>query len=74
MCKVSQYDKAASIIEQAIENCGENGDLFYILAQIYKLQNNKADYVKLMNQTLKFNSTLSVSPKLVKKELENFLN
>ena len=73
MSKLENFDRACSIIQQAIENCGETGDLYYILAQIYKLQGARADYVKSINQALKLNSTLSASPKLVKKELDDFL-
>ena len=72
LSKLAQYDAAVSVIEKAVENCGENGDLYYILAQIYKLQNLKENYIKFMNKALKMNTTLSISPKLVKKELDEF--
>ena len=61
-------------MERAIDNCGAGGDSYYILAQIQKLRNAKDEYVKCMNNALKYNTTLSVSPKLVKKELDKFIN
>ncbi len=61
-------------MERAIDNCGDDGDLYYIFAQIQKLRKAKDEYVKLMNNALKYNRTLTVSPKLVKKELDLFLS
>ena len=72
LTKTQNFDNAKVIIEQALQNCGENGDLYYILAQINKLGHSNDEYVKNMGLSLKNNSTLSVSPKLVKKELDRF--
>ena len=68
-----KYDNAAVLIEQAIDNCGDNGDLYYFLAQIQKIRGDVEEYIKCMNNALKFNISLSVAPKLVKKELDEFL-
>ena len=73
MTKSNRFDNAALIMEKSIDNCGANGDSYYMLAQIQKLRKANDEYVKCMNNALKFNSSLSVSPKLVKKELDNFL-
>lgn len=67
------YEEAGTVIDKAINNCGAIGDLYYIRAQIYKLTNNRQEYVKYMNNALKFNTTLSVSPKLIKKELDKYI-
>ena len=64
----------AAILLGAFVNWGAGGDSYYILAQIQKLRNAKDEYVKCMNNALKYNTTLSVSPKLVKKELDKFIN
>ena len=74
MTKHNKLDNAALIMEKSIDNCGGNGDCYYILAQIQKLRKANDEYVKCMNNALKFNSSLSVSPKLVKKELDTFLS
>ena len=74
LTKSGQLDKAAVIMETAIDNCGANGDLYYILAQIQKLRHTNDEYVKCMNNALKFNNSLSTSAKLVKKELDKFLS
>ncbi len=73
LAKESLFEEANNIMETAINNCGAVGDLYYIWAQIHKLTKNNSDYVKCMNNALKFNNTLSVSPKLVKKELDQFI-
>ena len=73
MTKSNQVGFAQMILERAVENCGDEGDLHYMLAQVYKLTKCRDKYVQAMNNALKYNSTLSVSPKLVKKELDNFL-
>ena len=74
LTKSEKLDNAAVIMETAIDNCGANGDLYYILAQIQKLRKANDEYVKCMNYALKFNNSLSVSAKLVKKELDNFFS
>ena len=73
LTKARKYDNAAVLIEQAIDNCGDNGDLYYFLAQIQKIRGDVEEYIKCMNNALKFNISLSVAPKLVKKELDEFL-
>lgn len=74
MTKNGALDSAAAIMERALESCGAGGDSYYILAQIHKLRNAKDEYIKCMNNALKYNTTLSVSPKLVKRELDSFIN
>ena len=73
MMKENQIDFAKMILERAIENCGGEGDLYYMQAQIAKKTRDREGFVKAMNNALKFNMTLSISPKLVKKELDDFL-
>ena len=73
LAKEGLLEDANLIVDKALNNCGANGDLYYIQAQIYKLSNNREEFVKNMNNALKYNSTLSASPKLVKKELDKFL-
>ena len=74
MTKVNQLEFAIDILKRAIENCGDNGNLYYMLAQVEKMNGSKEGYIKAMNNALKFNSTLSIAPKLVKKELDKFLS
>ena len=49
-------------------------DLYYILAQIYKLQNHMTGYEKALKIALKNYKTLSFSTKNVKKELDEFVS
>jgi tetratricopeptide (TPR) repeat protein len=68
--KLGEMEKSKIVAEQAIDNCGGNGDLYYILAQVNKGLGQNDEYVKCMGQSLKYYQSLSVSPKLVKEELE----
>ena len=74
LVKNDDAQKAVEILESAIETNSEQGDLYYILAQIYKMQSNTKQFIKNMNLALKNNSTLTIAPKQVKKELDEFWN
>ena len=74
LSKNNDFKKALQIASSAIENCQEEGDLYYILAQIQKELSIKDGYVKNMTEALKHSNTLSISPKTIKKEMDNFLN
>lgn len=69
LAREQMYDHAEAVLQQAVNYCGANGDLYYILAQVYKHQGKRAEYEKNMNLALKNHATLSVSPRLVKQEL-----
>ena len=47
----------------------ENGDLFYILAQVYKKTGEKEKYIKNLKNALDNNLTLTYSHNIVNKEL-----
>lgn len=48
----------------------ENGDLYYLLAQVYKHLGEKPQYIHCLNMALKNNLTLTYEHKIVKQELE----
>ena len=69
MTKNGDFETALSVMERATENCENEGDLYYIKAQIYKMQNLNDKYIFNMNEALKHFATLSFPSVLIKKEL-----
>jgi len=67
--KESEFEEIITILETRLEN-EENGDLFYILSQVYKQVGKKEGYVDNLKQAVKNNLTLSFPYKIVKAELE----
>lgn len=74
LIKLDKLDEARHLIQSAISENQYEGDLFYILAQIYKMQNEFENYAKALKISLKNYKTLSFSPKLIKKELDDLLS
>jgi len=72
LIKLELLDEAQHLIQDAITENQFESDLFYILAQIYKLQNNIKGYEKALRLALKNYKSLSFSPKFVKKEFDDF--
>lgn len=72
LLKIDLTAEAQHLIENAIKSNVYEADLYYILAQIYKTQNNLTGYEKALKLALKNYQTLSYSPKLVKKELDDY--
>ena len=73
LTKNRDTEKSLQIAQRAVNNCPEEGDLYYILAQVYKITNSKTEYVKNMTNALKHLNTLTVSPKAIKKEMDDYL-
>lgn len=71
LLKEESYDEALDIANLSISNCEDEGDLYYLRAQVYKLIDDKENFVNDMYEALRHISTLSVSPNVIKKELEN---
>lgn len=72
--KLNDVEGSKNIVEKGLEKCGENGDLYYFLAQINKNCGDKSEYIRCMGQSLKHFQSLSVSASLVKKELDKNKN
>ena len=70
---MGKFDNAAVVIEQALDNCGDNGDLYYILSQIQKLRKANEEYIKNLGNAMKFYTSLSVPTKFVKDEMNRFM-
>jgi tetratricopeptide (TPR) repeat protein len=70
LIKLGQLKKAQELIQNAISENQYEGDLYYVLANIYKLQENMEGYKKGLKLALKNYKTLSVSTKMVKKEFD----
>ena len=66
--KTNEVEEIITILETRLENDG-NGDLFYILAQVYKQVGDKNNYLKNLKKALENNLTLTYSHKWVNKEL-----
>ena len=74
LTKFGRIEEATNLIQEAIGDNPEEGYLYYILAKLYKLNNNMQGYEKALNHALKHYKTLSYPPKLIKAELDEFLN
>ena len=71
LCKTGLYEQALNIAEEALSKCGENGDLYYIAAQIYKEIQNPQEYEHNLNLAIKNHKTLSIPIKKVQDEIKN---
>ena len=69
--KKGYFDEAKSIIENAINNCGDNGDLYYYLARIFLNLGDKENYEKNVSLALKNSNSLSVSIEQVQHEMNS---
>ena len=68
-----QYENAEAKILQAIETCGNNGNLFYILAQIEKHLQNRDESLKYFNLALQNSATLNTDIKFVNREIQGLI-
>ena len=66
--KQEEVEEAISFFETRL-NKEENGDLFYILSQIYKHVGYKDEYIKNLQNAVKNNLTLSYPIEILKQEL-----
>ena len=73
LIKENLLEDAANIANRAIENCPNEGDLYYILAQVQKHRHINDEYVKNMTEAIKHSKTLTISPKIIKEEMDNFI-
>lgn len=69
LAKNENYDMAEEIITRALENCGENGDLYYIAGKLSGLQGDNIKYRINLQNALKNYKTLSISVPALKTEL-----
>lgn len=74
LIKLDMLKEAQELIHNAIKENQYEADLFYILAQIYKAENDSQGYEKALNIALKNYKSLSFSVKEVKKELDEFMS
>lgn len=69
LSSVDKYEDAADFSLQAIENCGESGDLCYLISQVYRLCGNKEEYKRYLSDAIRNYQTLSIPVTQVKEEL-----
>ena len=69
LAKTGNYDGAEEIIKTALENCGENGDLYYISGRLCALQKDNIKYRLNLQNALKNYKTLSIPVPALKTEL-----
>lgn len=67
--KLNEVEEIISILETRL-NDSLNGDLCYILAQVYKLVGDLDNYIKFLELALEERYTLTYPPKIVKKEFK----
>ena len=56
-------------MQDALSNCEESGDLYYITAAIYKLTGDIENCKMYMNEAIRNYQTLTVPVNIVKEEL-----
>ena len=69
LAKIGNYEDAEEIINIALENCGENGDLYYLAGRLCALQGDNIKYRLNLQNALKNYKTLSISVPVLKTEL-----
>ena len=67
---VQEYDKAQDIVTQGLERCGENGDLYYIMAKILKEKGDIEGCRKNLSLCLKYFKSLTVPVNVINKALK----
>ena len=73
LMKNNELFEAETVLMKALDNCPEEGDLYYFMAQVYKMQENKNEYIKNMTEAIRHNTTLSISAHLIKQEMDDYL-
>ena len=60
---------ACEVIQTALSNCEESGDLYYVAAQVFKNADDMNSYGIYLNEAARNSQTLSISINTLKKEL-----
>ena len=66
--KETEYENIIEILETRLAK-EENGDLYYVLSQVYKFVEKEEEYSKNLELALENNLTLSYPKNIVEKEL-----
>ena len=67
--KQNEIEEIITLLETRLEK-DENGDLYYVLAQVYRQIGEKDKYIANLEKSIEENLTLKYSLELVKKELK----
>lgn len=73
LVEAKNLENAQLFIEQGLEACENDGNLYYILGQINKLQRNYRGYVENLKLAIKNHMTLTMNPKKIRNELTQFI-
>lgn len=73
LVEANNLDGAKSFIEEGLTNCENDANLYYTLAQIYKLKNDKKNYVDTLKLALSNQITLDFPAEKIKNELASFI-
>ena len=69
----SEMYQSINLLKRALEEVPDNGDIYYMLAQNYKIDNITSDYKYMLEMALENEDTLTtVTPEVVKQELSVF--
>ena len=68
--KLDMYEEAKTVMEAAIQNCSDIGQLYYYTAQMAQRCGNLDDYEQYLNQAIINKNTLSIDVYRVMAELE----
>ena len=69
MAAQGNFEEAISLLQTRIKK-EENGDLYYILAQVYKKLGEKMEYTYCLKKSLENNLTLTFKKDIVKQEFD----
>ena len=73
LIKIGHVNQSINLLKRALEEVPDNGDIYYMLAQNYKIDNITSDYKYMLEMVLENEDTLTtVTPEVVKQELSVF--
>ena len=70
LTKMNMYEKAKNIMNSAVENCPNKGQICYYMAHIAKAANENEDYISCLNLALENRATLEIDVDKVMAEIE----
>lgn len=71
--KLNEIENVLTLLHNQLKNTSENGDIAYLLSQVYKFIIDKDNYIKFLNVAISHPLSLSYPISAIKKELNNAL-
>lgn len=71
LLKNEKYERALQVVTEALEVCGDNGDLYFLESECYKMQGNFVAAKESLNTALKNYHSLSFDVTFIKERLND---